>query len=188
MGTAEDNDRDSIDRKRHAHDDWQLDADSGRHETPSEKSDRQWTDILQELRVMQTGVQLIAGFLLTLPFQARFDRLDPFGVDLYLGTMLLAGVTIVFMLIPVALHREFFGRHLKYQLVDSGHLILRTVVWLVGILMASAITLVFYVVAGPSAGLVVALATVLGLVIALLVYPVWRLKRAKEQEKLSDVY
>jgi hypothetical protein len=163
-----------------------LDPETGRHETASEKSDRQWTDILQELRVMQTGVQLIAGFLLTLPFQSRFDKLDEFGVSLYLGTMLWAGVTIVFMLIPVALHREFFGQHLKYQLVDSGHVILRAVLWMVGLLMASAITLVFYVVAGPQAGLTVALVTLAGLLLALLVYPIWRLKRAEKQEKQPE--
>lgn len=165
-----------------------LDPESGRHETPTEKSDRQWTDILQELRVMQTGVQLITGFLLTLPFQARFDKLDELGVSMYLGTMLLAGLTIVFMLIPVALHREFFGRHLKYQLVDSGHIILRTVLWMVGLLMASAISLVFYVVAGPQAGLAIAIVTLVGLVVALLVYPVLRLRRAKKRERLEDVY
>ncbi|GAA2558327.1 hypothetical protein HD598_001046 [Neomicrococcus aestuarii] len=163
-----------------------LDATSGRHETPSEKSDRQWTDILQELRVMQTGVQLIAGFLLTLPFQARFGELDPLGVNLYLGTMMLAGLTIVFMLIPVALHREFFGRHLKYQLVDSGHLILRLVLWLVGLLMASAICLVFYVVSGPQAALVIAAVTLGGLLVALLLYPWWRLKRAENSERALE--
>ena len=45
----------------------------GRNESPQEKADRKWGDILQELRVMQTGVQLLAGFLLTLPFQDKFE-------------------------------------------------------------------------------------------------------------------
>src|SRR5439155_6937869 len=41
------------------------------NESPTERLDRNWNDILQELRVVQTGVQLLTGFLLTLPFQQR---------------------------------------------------------------------------------------------------------------------
>ena len=50
----------------------------GRHETPDERADRNWNELLQELRVSQTGVQLLAGFLVTLPFQSRFAELDSF--------------------------------------------------------------------------------------------------------------
>lgn len=49
-----------------------------RDETPAERSDRNWHELLQELRVMQTGVQVLTGFLLTLPFQARFTDLDSY--------------------------------------------------------------------------------------------------------------
>ncbi len=47
-------------------------------ETESERADRNFNDILQELRVTQTGVQILFGFLLTMPLQARFDRLDDY--------------------------------------------------------------------------------------------------------------
>ena len=50
----------------------------GRNETAEEKLDRNWMELLQELRVLQTGVQILAGFLLTLPFQARFETLTDF--------------------------------------------------------------------------------------------------------------
>ena len=54
--------------------------DRGRTRTrtrpPTERADRKWDDMLQELRVMQTGAQLTAGFLLTLPFQQKFADLD----------------------------------------------------------------------------------------------------------------
>ena len=50
--------------------------DDGRDETREERLDRKWGDMLQELRVMQTGAQLTAGFLLTLPFQPKFPGLD----------------------------------------------------------------------------------------------------------------
>ena len=44
-------------------------ADDARDETPQERADRNWNELLQELRVSQTGVQVLAGFLVTLPFQ-----------------------------------------------------------------------------------------------------------------------
>jgi hypothetical protein len=78
------------------------DRGSGRDETPQERADRKWGDLLQELRVMQTGVQLLAGFLLTLPFQQRFDDLDEFQRDFYLVLVVLAGVTTALVLTPVA--------------------------------------------------------------------------------------
>ena len=71
-----------------------VDADAeqwdryGRSETTTEKLDRNWASLLQELRVVQTGVQLLTGFLLTLPFQPRFDRGDQFraqGADQQAG-------------------------------------------------------------------------------------------------------
>ena len=43
-----------------------------RQETDAERSDRNWAELVQELRVAQTGVQVLAGFLLTLPFTATF--------------------------------------------------------------------------------------------------------------------
>src|SRR5918992_1816160 len=100
----------------------------GRNETPQQRADRKWGDILQELRVMQTGVQLLAGFLLTLPFQQAFGRLDESQRDLYLGLVVLAGVTTALVLTPVATHRALSGRQVKDRLVRAA-----------GILMALAL-------------------------------------------------
>ena len=55
-----------------------------RRESGLERLDRNWADLLQELRVVQTGVQLLTGFLLTLPFQARFAALGEFQQNVYL--------------------------------------------------------------------------------------------------------
>ncbi|MBN9099367.1 MAG: hypothetical protein J0I49_14825 [Pseudonocardia sp.] len=61
--------------------DWNAAA---RRETPTARLDRNWTDLLQELRVAQTGVQLLTGLLLTVPFQARFTDLAPHHRVIYL--------------------------------------------------------------------------------------------------------
>ena len=68
-------------------------SQNDRHETKTEALDRNWNDLLQEMRVMQTGVQIIAGFLLTLPFQRAFAELDDVQRTIYLAMVCIAGVT-----------------------------------------------------------------------------------------------
>ena len=48
---------------------------NGRNETDAERADRNWLELIQELRVAQTGIQVLAGFLLTLPFSSRFGEI-----------------------------------------------------------------------------------------------------------------
>src|SRR5689334_12186764 len=92
----------------------------GRNETPEQRSDRNWVELLQELRVMQTGVQILTGFLLTVPFQARFETLTSFQRGYYLVLMVLAALTTGLAVAPVALHRALFRRHVKARLVTVG--------------------------------------------------------------------
>ena len=56
----------------------------GRDETENEQSDRNWNEMLQETRIVQTGTQILSGFLLTIAFQPRFATLSPLQHDLYL--------------------------------------------------------------------------------------------------------
>src|SRR4051795_12144025 len=83
---------------------------SGRDETELERLDRNWTDLLQELRVVQTGVQLLTGFLLTLPFQNRFVLLESYQRTAYLATVACAIGATGFLIAPVSLHRLLFRR------------------------------------------------------------------------------
>ena len=92
----------------------------GRDETEEERLDRKFDDLLQELRVMQTGAQLTAGFLLTLPFQRKFDDLDDFQQSTYLVLVILAAVTTLLLLTPVAIHRRLSGDHVKGRVLASA--------------------------------------------------------------------
>src|SRR6478735_7521487 len=73
----------------------------GRDESLAERMDRNWVELLQELRVLQTGVQILAGFLLTLPFQSRFETLDDYQTRLYLANVVLAALTTATILLSV---------------------------------------------------------------------------------------
>jgi ABC-type multidrug transport system fused ATPase/permease subunit len=141
-----------------------------RDESQDEKLDRNWDDLLQELRVTQTGIQLLSGFMLTLPFTQVFPGLDQGQKALYLGLVLLAGLALGLNLTPIMLHRRLFGDHVKERVVAVGQVCSQVVIVAIALLLAGTVTLIFSVVASWTAGLVagggvaVALVTLLGVV------------------------
>jgi hypothetical protein len=151
-------------------------AKSGRHETREEQLDRNWTELLQELRVLQTGVQILAGFLLTLPFQQRFEKLDGFQVTLYLVNVVIAALTTAFILLPVSVHRRLFRQRLKEALVSSADTITKLALAGVGMLSVGTAALVFDVTAGRAAGLTAG-GILLAVLLVLLVLVPLRLNR-----------
>src|SRR5690554_1967163 len=96
-----------------------------REETESERLDRNWNEILQELRVTQTGTQILTGFLLTVAFQTRFTDLDTVQVTLYLALVVGAIVTTALGLAPVSLHRQLFRKRAKDDIVKLANRIMR---------------------------------------------------------------
>src|SRR4051812_4239749 len=88
-----------------------------RRETPLERADRNFSELLQELRVTQTGVQILFAFLLALAFTARFPSLDDVQRATYVTTLLLAVVAAALFMAPAALHRSLFRKRAKPQIV-----------------------------------------------------------------------
>src|SRR6478736_146415 len=144
---------------------------TGRDETDEERLDRKFDDLLQELRVMQTGAQLTAGFLLTLPFQQKFSDLDDFQVALYLALVLLAALTTALVMGPVAVHRHLSGRHVKGRVVDSAHRIVYGVITCIALLISGMVLLVWDVVAGRAWAVLAAGAIAVVLLALLVVLP-----------------
>lgn len=97
------------------------DAHDGRDETVLEHRDRQFEDLLQELRVMQTGVQVLFAFLLGVPFTQRFGTLGPGDRLLYFGVLLTSAAAVLFLLAPGAWHRALFEQGDKAHLVQVSH-------------------------------------------------------------------
>jgi hypothetical protein len=156
------------------------DLADGRPESPAQRADRNWNDILQELRVLQTGTQILTGFLLALAFQAAFADLVPAQRTFYLALVCLAALSAVVALAPVALHRAVFHLQVKPALVRFGHDALRGALALVSILLVGVVVFVFDVVVGFAAA--VTAGVVLGVVILLLwvVVPVFVRRRGRE--------
>jgi Family of unknown function (DUF6328) len=129
---------------------------NGRTETDTERLDRNWNEMLQELRVTQTGTQILTGFLLTLAFQPRFQDLDRFQVDVYLVLVGLAALATVLGLSPVSLHRALFRQRAKKRIVQIGHLLLWATLATVAALMVGVVLLIFDVVVSREAAITAA--------------------------------
>ena len=141
-----------------------VDPGDGRDETVSERMDRNWSDLLQELRVTQTGTQILTGFLLAVAFQQKFDQLSVAQHRLYLGLIVTAVLTTGLALAPVNLHRALFRRHEKATLVSVSNVMIRLVLLGVALVLAGTVVLIFDVVAGTRAAVVVGLVSVVVLV------------------------
>lgn len=145
--------------------------DDGREESREERLDRNWNDLLQELRVVQTGVQLFAGFLLTLPFTQAFGALDAGQKVLYLTLVVVAGLAVGTTLTPIAVHRLVFGDHEKERPVKIGHELVQVVIGAIAALIVGGATLVFSVVAGWLVGILAGLCLAAVLTTLLVVVP-----------------
>lgn len=127
-------------------------VDDGRPESPNQRADRNWNELLQEVRVTQTCTQILGGFLLAVAFQPRFTELDPYQTTLYLALVGLAGLATALSLALVMLHRRYFGKLLKRQVVLTGSRMLSVNLVIVSILAAGVTSLIFDFVVGRSAG------------------------------------
>ncbi|GAA2243608.1 DUF6328 family protein [Streptomyces amakusaensis] len=150
----------------------------GRRETEEERADRRWLELLQELRVTQTGVQILFGFLLTVVFQPRFATLSETDRDIYLATVVLGAAATGALIGPVALHRMLTGRSLKPQTVDWASRL--TVLGLVLLLctMASALLLILRVALHNSLAAWIVVAMVAWFLLCWFALPLWARARA----------
>lgn len=128
------------------------DRDDGRDESPTERADRNWLEVLQELRVLQTGTQILTGFLLALAFQPAFADLSSGQRTMYLSLVVISALSAIIALAPVALHRVLFQQHAKAEVVAYGHAALITALFTVSVLVVGVVAFVFDVVIGGASG------------------------------------
>lgn len=150
-----------------------------RDETPTERLDRNWGDLLQELRVAQTGVQLLTGLLFTAAFQQRFTELAQYQRIVYLATVALSTVATAALIAPVALHRALFRMHARRSLVAAGAVLAQAGLALLGAAVTGVVTLIFSVVAGRDAGIAAGALTLAVFVLLWLVFPLVQRRRMR---------
>ena len=113
-----------------------LPADAPEIETEHDRLERNWSELLQELRVIQTGTQILTGFLLTVAFAQRFVDLDEYQVTAYLTLVIVAGLTTALGLAPVSLHRTLFRRRAKETIVRITNRILQVTLFRVALTLS----------------------------------------------------
>ena len=143
-----------------------MTTSDGRDESPAARADRNWNDLLQELRVTETGLQVLFSLLLTVPFSARFEEVTAFQRQVYFAALVLAAAANVVLIAPVAYHRLLFAKGEKARLVRQASRLALTGL----VLLVLGITCVLLLVSDVLFGSVVAtaVATVFGLSTVLL--------------------
>ncbi|MER5551854.1 DUF6328 family protein [Streptomyces sp. NPDC002793] len=150
---------------------------SGRQETDEERADRQWSDLLQELRVAQTGVQILFGFLLAVVFQPRFAELSTVDRNIYVVTVMLGSATAAALIGPVSYHRLLTGRRLKPQTVTWASRVTKTGLGLLFCTMCSTLLLILRVALHNEAALWLVGGMALWFLVCWFVFPLWAIAR-----------
>src|SRR3954447_7453330 len=155
-----------------------------RGETATQQIDRNYVELLQEVRVAQTGVQILFAFLLGLAFTQRFEALDAAQRAVYVVALSLSAAAAGVLLAPVMYHRLVFRRRLKHHVVITAHRLAIAGLVLVLLAMVGSVQLAVSLVLGVGASM---LAAVIGLALSFLWFglPWLDLRRHDHEERPS---
>jgi len=132
---------------------------SHRDETEAERLDRQLAELLQELRVILPGVQVLFAFLLTVPFSARFEEVTDTQRGVYVGVLLSTALATILLMAPTALHRLRFRQHRKREIVDTAQRFTLAGLAVLAVSVSAAVFLMVDMTYGRTGGLAAALGT-----------------------------
>jgi hypothetical protein len=152
-----------------------------RDETEAERVDRNFNELLGELRIALPGVQVLFAFLLTVPFAQGFAALSSFERDLYLVVLLLTALASALLIAPTAYHRVLFRKGYKPEILFFANRAAMAGLAVLALAMCGAILLIAHVIFSEAASIVVAVAS--GLVFAALWYVIpWARGRGAEPD------
>jgi hypothetical protein len=138
---------------------------------PEATINRNWTELIQELRSTQTGVQVLTGFLLTVPFSSRFATLDDVQRTAYLLVLSGAVTATAAILSPIAYHRVLFRRGRREWLVTTANRVARAGLVLVALTTCGVVFLTFDLAIGRTGGILAATVAVLGYLVLWVAIP-----------------
>jgi hypothetical protein len=136
-------------------------SELARDETPAERIDRNFNELLGELRIALPGVQVLFAFLLTVPFAQRFSELTGFQRGLYFAVLLLTAVACALLIAPTAYHRLQFRRGRKHEILFFANRAAVLGLAALALAMSGAIMLITDLLFGTAAAIPVGLAAAL---------------------------
>src|SRR3954470_3991759 len=141
-----------------------ADPDRLRDETDTERLDRNLIELLQEVRVVQTGVQVLFAFLLTVPFSSRFDEITGFQRGAYFTALVGAAAASVLLIAPTAIHRVLFRMGQKEYMVEMSNRLALGGLLSTAVAMVAVMLLVSDVMFGMGIGVVIGVVTAVAFV------------------------
>lgn len=146
----------------------------GRGETPAQRADRNFNELLQELRVLQTGVQILFGFLLILAVQPRFADVSGATLAIYVVTLVLCCVSTGLLMAPVAYHRTLFAQGRKHEIVRISSMYTKAGMLALFLTVVGATMLVLDLVVSTTTAVAVTLLVAVTISSLWFLYPVYR--------------
>jgi uncharacterized protein DUF6328 len=148
-----------------------------REETEVERLDRNLIELLQEVRVVQTGVQVLFAFLLTVPFSSGFTRITDFQRGAYFAALVGSAGASILLTAPTALHRVLFRLGQKEYMVELSNRLTLGGLVSTAVAMIAAMLLVSDVMFGLSAAIAIAVGTMIAFVVVWGLVPLRRRRR-----------
>jgi len=157
-----------------------------RSESGLERDDRNLAELLQEVRVVQTGIQILFGFLLTVAFQPKFQKLSSFQKADYFGTLAAAATTLIMLTAPSSWHRILFRQGDKEHLVEVSNRFTMIGLATMGLTVIGVVMLLSDVVFSPGATVIITAATVIACATTWYVLPLARRRALRSHSSLPD--
>jgi hypothetical protein len=151
-----------------------------RDENDEERLDRNFLELLQELRVAQAGVQILFAFLLSLAFTQRFGELTRIQRGIYVVALVTAAVAAALFIAPVAWHRLLFRRRRKHELVDAGNRMALAGLAALLVSVVAAVLLIVDVTLGAVAAVPITALVALWYLVFWCALPIWSRYRSEE--------
>lgn len=127
-------------------------------ETRDQRLARNLDELLQEVRIAQTGVQFLFGFLLSVAFTRRYAEASGFEQTVHLVAVVSAAASVALLTTPAAWHRVLFGKRHRPRLIDVSNRLTIAGLACLATTMTATVLLLFKVVAGPVVATVVTVA------------------------------
>ena len=159
-----------------------------RGESDAERSDRNLVELLQEARVVQTGVQILFGFLLTVAFQPKFEKLSSFQKAVYFGTLVAAATTLIMLTAPTSWHRILFRQGDKEHLVKVANRFMLIGLVAMGCTMVGVVMLLSDIAFSTAATVIITAAAVITCSVTWYAMPLRRRRALRSRSALPDAH
>jgi hypothetical protein len=155
-----------------------VDGGYQRDENEAERLDRHWHELLQELRLAQTGTQILFAFLLTIAFSLPFQDADRFTHLVFSGTLVTSAIAAGLFLAPVAFHRMVFQQRLRDRMIPIADRLTSAGLAFLVVAIAGGLLLALDVALSRTSALIIAGAVLLLFVLLWYALPAWVRRRS----------